>query len=41
VIVLTGNGRAFSSGQDLADVQSRGEGFSIGDHLRKGYHRLI
>ena len=41
VIVLTGNGRAFSSGQDLADVQSRGEGFSIGEHLRQGYHRLI
>ena len=34
VIVLTGNGRAFSSGQDLTEVQSRGEGFSIGEHLR-------
>jgi 2-(1,2-epoxy-1,2-dihydrophenyl)acetyl-CoA isomerase len=41
VIVLTGNGRAFSSGQDLSDVQSRGDDFSIGDHLRHGYHRLI
>jgi len=43
-VVLTGNGRAFSSGQDLSDVQTR-EGqegdFSIGEHLRNGYHRLI
>ncbi len=41
VIVITGNGRAFSSGQDLADVQARGDDFSIGDHLRHGYHRLL
>lgn len=40
-IVLTGAGRGFSSGQDLADTQSRGEGFSIAEHLRQGYHRLI
>ncbi|RMG95437.1 MAG: 2-(1,2-epoxy-1,2-dihydrophenyl)acetyl-CoA isomerase [Chloroflexi bacterium] len=40
-IVLTGNGRGFSSGQDLAEVQERGDGFSIGEHLRTGYHRLI
>lgn len=40
-VVLTGNGRAFSSGQDLADVQDRGGAFSIGDHLRHGYHQLI
>ncbi len=40
-VVLTGNGRAFSSGQDLADVQSRGDNFSIGAHLRHGYHQLI
>ena len=41
VVVLTGNGRAFSSGQDLADVMERGEDFSIGDHLRHGYHKLL
>ncbi len=41
VVVLTGNGRAFSAGQDLADVVERGEDFSIGDHLRHGYHKLI
>ena len=40
-IVLTGNGRAFSSGQDLSDVMARGEAFSIGNHLRYGYHKLI
>lgn len=40
-VVITGSGRAFSSGQDLADVQARGADFSIGDHLRHGYHKLI
>lgn len=40
-VVLTGSGRAFSSGQDLADVQAREGTFSIGEHLRHGYHRLI
>ncbi len=40
-VVLMGNGRAFSSGQDLSDVSSRGDSFSIGDHLRHGYHKLI
>lgn len=40
-ILLTGSGRAFSSGQDLADVQAREGHFSIGEHLRHGYHRLI
>lgn len=41
VIVVTGSGRAFSSGQDLNDVQFRGDNFSIGEHLRAGYNRLI
>ena len=40
-LVLTGNGRAFSSGQDLADVTERAGTFSIGDHLRHGYHKLL
>lgn len=40
-LVLTGNGRGFSSGQDLAEVQARQGDFSIGEHLRHGYHRLI
>ncbi len=40
-VVLTGSGRGFSSGQDLADVQARVGEFSIGEHLRHGYHKLI
>ncbi len=40
-VVLTGNGRGFSSGQDLADVKDRQDDFSLADHLRQGYHRLI
>ena len=40
-VVLTGAGRAFSSGQDLGDFQQRGEATSIAEHLRHGYHRLI
>lgn len=43
-LILTGNGRAFSSGQDLGDVRERGldaDTFSIGDHLRQGYHKLV
>lgn len=40
-VMITGNGRAFSSGQDLADVTARAGTFSIGDHLRHGYNQLI
>lgn len=40
-VVITGAGRGFSSGQDLAAFQERHEGASIGEHLRHGYHRLI
>lgn len=40
-VVITGSGRGFSSGQDLADVQARAGAFSIGAHLRHGYHQLI
>ncbi|MCB8965337.1 MAG: enoyl-CoA hydratase-related protein [Chloroflexota bacterium] len=40
-VLLTGNGRAFSSGQDLADVTARIGSFSISEHLRHGYNRLI
>lgn len=40
-VVITGEGRAFSSGQDLKDVEDRGDDFSIGDHIRQGYNRLI
>lgn len=40
-VVLTGAGRAFSSGQDLGDFEGREATVSIAEHLRHGYHRLI
>ena len=40
-VVITGAGRGFTAGQDLAEVQGRGDEFSIGPHLRAGYHRII
>ena len=40
-VLVTGNGRAFSSGQDLAEAQAQAGQFAIGDHLRQGYNRLI
>lgn len=40
-VVITGSGRAFSSGQDLKVVQSREGRFSIGDHLRQGFNKLV
>ncbi len=40
-VVITGAGRAFSSGQDLKDVEGRDSDFSIGEHIRQGYNPLI
>lgn len=40
-VVITGAGKGFSSGQDLKEVQGRGDGFSLAEHLRGGYNRLI
>ena len=40
-VVLTGEGRGFSSGQDLSAFVDRAEGVTVGEHLRHGYHRLI
>ena len=43
-IVLRGNGRGFSSGQDLeAFIEMKGSAqkFSVADHLRHGYNKLV
>ncbi|MFQ5399595.1 MAG: enoyl-CoA hydratase-related protein [Anaerolineae bacterium] len=40
-VVITGRGRGFSSGQDLAEVEAREGEFSISEHLRQGYHKLV
>ncbi|MFQ5790712.1 MAG: enoyl-CoA hydratase-related protein [Acidobacteriota bacterium] len=40
-LVVTGNGRAFSSGQDLGAVREREEALSFGEHLRARYNPLI
>jgi len=43
-VVLTGSGRGFSSGQDLAAFLTRrgeGDGPSIREHLKRGYNRII
>lgn len=40
-IVLTGQGRAFSSGQDLKEVALRDGDISFADHLRQGYNKIV
>jgi len=43
-VVLTGSGRGFSSGQDLAaflTLRGEGRGGSIREHLKSGYNRII
>jgi len=41
-VVITGEGRGFSAGQDLNDLQSpEGQTVSVADHLRENYNRLI
>ncbi len=46
-LVLTGAGKAFCSGQDLADIRGRYEGTRVGDdldfgtHLRKKYNGVV
>jgi 2-(1,2-epoxy-1,2-dihydrophenyl)acetyl-CoA isomerase len=41
-VVITGQGRGFSAGQDLTEFQARGVSeLDIGEHLRSGYNRMI
>jgi 2-(1,2-epoxy-1,2-dihydrophenyl)acetyl-CoA isomerase len=43
-IILTGEGKAFSSGQDLHEMQAtvqNGNHSTIGDHLRRSYNTLV
>jgi len=41
-VVITGEGRGFSAGQDLTEFRERGlEQLDVGEHLRSGYNRLI
>lgn len=40
-VLLTGNGRAFSAGQDLKAIDNSATQLSLSTHLRETYHRLI
>lgn len=40
-VILTGAGRGFSSGQDLAEFRDHKKDVSVSGHLRGGYHKLI
>jgi 2-(1,2-epoxy-1,2-dihydrophenyl)acetyl-CoA isomerase len=41
-VVITGEGRAFSAGQDLTEFREGGlEQFDVAEHLRSGYNRMI
>ncbi len=40
-VVVTGSGRGFSAGQDLSELAHVSPEWSVGDHLRHGYNRLI
>ena len=41
-VVITGEGRGFSAGQDLGEFSARGlSSLDIAEHLRSGYNRMI
>ncbi len=41
VVILSGNGRGFCSGQDLKEVAAQGPDVDIGEHLNSYYHPVI
>jgi 2-(1,2-epoxy-1,2-dihydrophenyl)acetyl-CoA isomerase len=40
-VVITGEGRGFSAGQDLTEFRERTAEIDVADHLRSGFNRLI
>ncbi len=40
-VVVTGRGRGFCAGQDLAEFQQIKQPFSVADHLRRGFNRVV
>lgn len=40
-VLLTGNGKAFSAGQDLPEVVDKEEDYELGDTVRKSYNPII
>lgn len=40
-LLLTGAGKGFCAGQDLSEVQGRGDNFSFRQHLLRSYNRMV
>jgi 2-(1,2-epoxy-1,2-dihydrophenyl)acetyl-CoA isomerase len=41
VVILSGAGKGFCSGQDLNEIETKGSQISLGDHLRQTYNPLL
>jgi len=40
-VLISGNGKAFCAGQDLPEVVDKGEGYQLGETVRKSYNPII